>query len=458
MSIEPVVIIGAGPAGLGAAYESIQHNIQPVILEKNNKIGGLAKTESYKGYLFDLGGHRFFTKVEKIHRLWQEMLGDDFLKVARKSSIYYQGYFFKYPPEFFDVLSKLGIIECLLIILSYFKSQLRCYQRAETFEQWVSNNFGRRFYKTFFQKYTEKVWGIPCNRIKADWAAQRIKGLSLVSVIFNLFFRRSDSKSLISEFYYPRKGSGMMWERFQEMIETGGGQIKCNTEVISVKHKNRCITHIIYNENDEKVEIPVGQLISSIPINKLVAIFNPKVPDEVLQAASKLSFRTHISVGLIINKENIFQDQWIYVHNQDVKVARIQNIKNWSSAMVPDIRKTSIVMEYYCSEGDKIKDMPDSEMIELASRELSELKLAKIDEVMDGFVIQQYDAYPIYDLDYTKKLSVIRNFLKSINNLQTIGRNGLYKYNNMDHSMYTGMLSIQNLFGADHDLWKVNEG
>ncbi len=457
MSHEPVIIIGAGPAGLTAAYESTQQGIRPIILEKTDKVGGLAHTESYKGYYFDIGGHRFFTKIGKIHQLWQEMLSEDFLKVPRKSSIYYQNHFFSYPPNFFDVLSNLGIIECILIIASYLRSQLKPHPHVETFEQWVTNNFGYRFYKTFFQAYAEKVWGIPCHMISADWAVQRIKGVSLISVISKALWGRNKSKSMIDEFYYPWKGVGMMWERFKEVIEMRGGEIKFSSEVMGLKHEKGHITHVTFIRDEEKVTTPVRYIISSIPVNRLVSLLDPNIPDSVLRAASRLSYRTHITVGLIINKESLFRDQWIYVHNHDVKVARIQNFKNWSEDMVPDYRKSSVGMEYYSSKGDEIWSMSDTELIDLASRELTVMNLAGIEDIMDGFVIRQCDVYLVYDCDYKNNVEVIRQYLKGIDNLQTIGRNGLYRYNNMDHSMHTGMLAVQNMLGANHDLWHVNE-
>jgi protoporphyrinogen oxidase len=458
MSNEPVVIIGAGPAGLAAAYELIKLGIQPIVLEKADKVGGIARTEIYKGYYFDIGGHRFFTKIENINQLWQEMLGEDFLKVPRLSRIYYHGCFFNYPLTFFNALSNLGVIESLLILLSYFKARFCPYPEEETFEQWVSNRFGFRLYKTFFQTYTEKVWGIPCHKIRAEWAAQRIKGLSLIVAVSNALFGIQKAKSLISEFYYPLTGPGMMWQRFQEAVEAGGGQVRLTRKVVSLKRENGCIASVTCIEGNKIMEIPARQVISSMPITTLVALLDPKAPDEVLEASRKLSYRAFIIVGLIVNKKDLFPDQWIYVHSPDVRAGRIQNFKNWSAAMVPDPEKTSVGMEYFCNQGDEIWTMSNAELIDLASRELSELGLAEIDDIIDGFVVRQPNAYPIYDHEYNKRLKVIRDFLGAIDNLQTIGRSGMHRYNNMDHSMHTGMLAAQNIAGANHDPWEVNEG
>ena len=457
MNNKPVVILGAGPAGLTTAYELIKQGVQPIVLEKADKVGGIARTETYKNYYFDIGGHRFFTKIDHVNKLWHEMLGEDFQKVHRTSRIYYEGRLFNYPLSISNTLFNLGILESLLMMLSYFNAQFRPYRQEETFEQWVSNRFGRRLYKTFFQTYTEKVWGIPCNKIQADWAAERIKGLSLIAAVSNALFGIKKAKSLIDGFYYPIKGPGMMWQRFQEKIEDEGGKVRLNSEAIGLKHKNGRIISVVYLDGDKRTEIPVEYLISSIPITKLVALLDPQAPDEVLSAAQKLSYRAFIIVVLIIDKQDLFADQWIYIHSPDVKVGRIQNFKNWSAAMVPDPKKTSVGMEYFCTVGDGIWTMPDNELIDLASRELSELGLSEIDGVIDSFIVRQPGAYPVYDPNYQDHLEVIKSFLSSIDNLQTIGRNGMHRYNNMDQSMHVGMLAAQNVLGANHDLWEVNE-
>jgi len=457
MTQEPVVIIGAGPAGLSAAYECIKRGIRPVVLEKADKVGGIARTETYKGYHFDIGGHRFFSKNQKINQLWQEMLGEDFLRIRRMSSIYYQGRFFNYPLDFFNASFNLGVMESFLILLSYFRSQCWPHPEEETFEQWVSNRFGRRLYEAFFKTYTEKVWGIPCRRIRADWAAQRIKGLSLIVAVSNALLGVQQAKSLVNEFYYPRKGPGMMWEGFREAVEAGGGQVRRNCEAISLKHENGRIASMTCIQGKKTEEILVGHLISSTPISRLVAMLEPKLSDRALEAARRLSYRAFIIVVLIIDKKDLFPDQWIYIHSPDVRVGRIQNFKNWSAAMVPDPENTSVGMEYFCNEGDGTWTMSDAELIDLAARELSALGLAKTHDVIDGLVVRQPKAYPIYDHEYEKHLEVIRDFVKTIDNLQTIGRNGMHRYNNMDHSMYTGILAVENMLGAEHDLWKVNE-
>jgi protoporphyrinogen oxidase len=456
MSFLPVVIIGAGPAGLTAAYELVKRDIPPLVLEKGDKVGGLARTEVYKGYRFDIGGHRFYTKVEEVQRLWKDMLGKDFKKVPRLSRIYYRKRFFNYPLDLFNTFSNLGFEESLRILLSYLKWQWRPYQQEPTFEHWVINRFGGRLYKTFFKTYTEKVWGIPCDRIHAEWAAQRIKGLSLAAAMFNAVFGINKTKTLITEFYYPVLGPGMMWERFQEVVRQGGGKVQLNSQVLKLTHDENRIKTITIQHQGRIVEIAGKQFISTMPLTELVEALDPPAPEEVIQAAGHLNFRALILVGLIINRAALFPDNWIYVHSPDVKVGRIQNPKNWSTDLVPNLHTTSLGLEYFCSEGDAIWNMCNAELIELATREIDELGLADIGEVEDGVVFRQPKAYPIYDVGYRKHLDVIQQFLSKIENLQTIGRNGMHRYNNQDHSMLMGMLVAKNLQGEAHDLWRVN--
>jgi protoporphyrinogen oxidase len=457
MHRERVVIIGAGPAGLAAAYELVQQGIRPLVLEQSKHLGGIARTETYKGYHFDIGGHRFFSKNEKICQLWQEMLGDDLLKVSRISRIFYKGRFFNYPLNLANTIANLGMIESALVVLSFLRAKILPYPTEDNLKEWVSNRFGSRLYRTFFKTYTEKVWGIPCHSIRADWATQRIKGLSLTAAVVNALIGKQKAKSLIDEFNYPRKGPEMMWQRFRQAIDAGGGEVRLNTRVVGLICKNGSINRVSYTRESETVEIPVGQLLSSMPLNNLVALLGPKCPEKVHTAARKLMYRAFLIVGLIVAKNTLFSDQWIYVHSSDVRVGRIQNFKNWSAAMVPDPDKSCIGMEYFCNEGDAFWNMPDGELIDLASQELSHLGLASIEEVIDGIVVRQSKAYPVYDTEYRGNIEMIRAFTATIDNLQTIGRNGMHRYNNMDHSMWTGILAAQNIAGASHDLWNVNE-
>jgi protoporphyrinogen oxidase len=453
----PVVIIGAGPAGLTAAYELVKRNIRPIVLEKADRVGGLARTEVYKGYYFDIGGHRFYTKVEGIQQLWQEMLGEDLLKVSRLSRIYYRGCFFNYPLELQNALTKLGLTESLLILFSFLKAQVQPHPPEETFEHWVTNRFGQRLYRTFFETYTEKVWGIPGHEIQADWAAQRIKGLSLATAVSNAVFGTNHIKTLIKEFHYPTKGPGMMWEKFKTVVEGRGGQVQLNSQVIRFKLEGHHIKSLVVQHGDRTAEISAEHFISSIPLTELARRLDPPPPTDVVHAARSLSHRALILIGLIVDRATLFPDNWLYVHSPEVKVGRIQNFKNWSAAMVPDPRKTSLGMEYFCAEGDTTWRMSDADLIELATRELGVLGLASAEEVEDGVVFRCPHAYPVYDQGYREHLGIVQGFMATFDNLQTIGRSGMHRYNNQDHSMLTGMLAIENLLGNSYDLWGVNE-
>ena len=457
MDDQPVAIIGAGPAGLAAGYELVGQNVLPLILERDSKVGGIARTEEYKGFYFDIGGHRFFSKNQDISQLWQQMMGDDFLKVDRLSRIYYSEKFFNYPLRPVNALINLGPIESFLILYSYCKAQFLPHPAEKTFEEWVVNRFGQRLYQTFFKTYTEKVWGIPCNTIQADWAAQRIKGLSLLVAVSNALFGGQQSKSLIDQFDYPKLGPGMMWQRFQETIERAGGQVRLNSNVNAVLHDNGGITGLRLSLGEGVENIAVRHCISSIPVTRLVQLLEPAAPAPVLQAAGQLSYRAFIIVMLIVDRQELFPDQWLYVHSPKVRVGRIQNFKNWSAYMVPDQSRTSIGMEYFCNQHDATWKMADTDLVKMATRELGELGLNKGAPVIDSYVVRQPQAYPVYDREYKENLAVIRNCLAGMENLQTVGRSGMHRYNNMDHSMQTGILAARNCCGAKHDLWAVNE-
>lgn len=453
-----VYIIGAGPAGLTAAKKLTLHNQFKVsVLEKRNKVGGISRTESYKGYYFDIGGHRFFTKNKAINTLWRETLGEDLLTVRRISSIYYRQKYFHYPLRFWSTLLNLGPYASFLISASYLKAIFFPLLPEKTFEQWTINRFGKRLYRMFFKEYTEKVWGIPCSKIQADWAAQRIQGLSLSVAVLNAIFGSSRSKSLIEEFHYPKFGPGMMWNAFQKNVETQGGNVELNSEVISLKHSQGIIQAITYQKDGKKFEEPVDQVISSTPINLLINLLNPPPPKNVLKAAKKLSYRAFIIVILIIDKKDLFPDQWLYIHSPDVSVGRIQNFKNWSQAMVPENNTTSLGMEYFCSENEAIWQLSDEKLTGIASREIEALGVTTEKHVVDSYVVRQPKAYPVYDEGFKKHVAVIKDYLESYTNLQTIGRAGMHRYNNMDHSMMTGTLAAENIVGARNDIWQVND-
>jgi protoporphyrinogen oxidase len=451
-----VIIGGAGPAGLTAAYELARNGNSPLVLEAGDQVGGLARTEEYKGYRFDIGGHRFYTKAPEVQQLWEELLGDEFLLRPRLSRIYFNQRFFRYPLALANVVGNLGIVESMWILASYARARLSPHATEETFEQWVVNRFGRRLYATFFKTYTEKVWGIPCTEIRAEWAAQRIKNLSLTAAVAQALFGLRNVRSLIEEFHYPRLGPGQMWDRCRERVEELGGEVLLETPIRAIRRNGLRITSIEAANEGEFRELAVDHFISSMPLNRLILALDPPPPAEVLEAARSLKHRDFILVALIIDEPHLFPDNWIYVHSAEARVGRIQNFKNWSPDMVPDPAKTSLGMEYFCARGDDLWQRDDSELIRLAAREVDQLGLASAADVEDGCVIRQPGAYPVYDAEYRRHLDVLRDYLTGFENLQTIGRNGMHRYNNQDHSMLCGLYAARNLMGASHDVWDVN--
>jgi len=456
-----VVVMGGGPAGLTAAYELAKHDKASIVLEQADKVGGISRTETYKGYRFDIGGHRFFTKVGEVQQIWKEILGDEFIQVPRLSRIYYRGKFFDYPLSITSTLKNLGIVDSALSILSYLKSKakgkLNPGPEAENLEDWVVERFGNRLYRTFFKSYTEKVWGIPCDKIQAEWAAQRIKGLSLKKAVINAMFGSNDTKTLIKEFDYPIYGPGMMWERCQQILDDKGSPVHLETQVTRVEHDGKNVTQVIAKKGEETLKLSADSYVSSMPVTALIRCMDPAPPEPVREAAKGLKYRDFLIVPLVIDLENIFPDNWIYIHSPQFRVGRIQNFKNWSMAMVPDTSKTCVGMEYFCSEGDDLWTMSEAELIALASKEIVGLGLVpNLKYIQDGTIIRQKKAYPVYDGDYRQHLDVIQQYLQQFENLQTVGRNGMHRYNNQDHSMLTGLLAAKNILGETHDLWNVN--
>jgi len=453
-----VVIIGGGPAGLTAAYELTKFNLKPIVLEKGDKVGGLARTEVYKGFHFDMGGHRFFTKVVEVKEMWHEVLGKDFLHRPRLSRIYYNKKFFCYPLKPLNALKGLGVWESCLILGSYLWWQIFPYRREDTFEQWVTNRFGSRLFHTFFKAYTEKVWGISCSELKAEWAAQRIKDLSLKTALLSMFVKpKKTIKTLIEEFEYPRLGPGMMWNTVKEQIENRGAIVQLDADVTSITRKGNTIESVTISRNGHKKTIQGSHFISSMPVTELIKKLEPPPSTAVLHAAAKIHHRDFLTVCLILNKPDLFPDNWIYIHDPDVKVGRIQNFKNWSPDMVPDNSKTSLGLEYFCTEGDELWNMEDEALIELGKQEVERVGLAIYSAIESGCVCRVPKAYPIYDSDYGEYLASVREFVDTFDNFQTIGRNGLHRYNNQDHAMLTGILAVRNLLlGEHHDLWSVN--
>lgn len=454
-----IVICGAGPAGLTAAYQLGQKGYKVTVLESDDVVGGISRTARYKQFRFDIGGHRFFTKIKPVQDLWEEILGDEFINVPRLSRILYNGRFFHYPLKAANAVMGLGVWEAGKIVMSYVKARLAPHKQEDNLEQWVSNRFGDRLYRIFFKTYTEKVWGIPCTEIRAEWAAQRIQGLSLGKAILNatsLNKRSPTIKTLISEFRYPRLGPGQMWETCAEKIEAMGGEILMRHPVTAFESDERGVTAAIACVDGKPSRFEAEHFITTVPLTKLIEGLGDAAPENVTKAASGLAYRDFILVALIVDREKLFPDNWIYVHTGGVTVGRIQNFNNWSAAMVPVEGVTCIGMEYFCFEGDGLWESDDADLIKLASAELAKLGLCPGATVTDGAVVRMPKAYPIYDASYRANVDQISEYLDSIPNLHTVGRNGMHKYNNQDHSMYTAMLAVENMLGATHDLWSVN--
>lgn len=453
-----VAIFGAGPAGLTAAHELGKAGVDVVVFEKDGDVGGIARTVNYKNYLFDVGGHRFFTKFPEVKKVWDELLGDDFLTRSRLSRIYYRNTFFYYPLRPWNALKGLGLWTSLAVVISYVRFHLTPRRNVENLEDWVINRFGKKLFEIFFKTYTEKVWGTSCREIQADWAAQRIKSLSLGKAIVDAlgFMKKGKITTLIDEFQYPRRGPGQMWQRAAELLEVRGGKVTLRSRVVSFELDGEKISSAIIKHDGVEEPVVADHYVSSIPLRELIQALRPSAPLEVLDAAEHLRYRDFFTVGLIIRAKDIFPDNWVYIHAPEVRVARVQNLKNWSPDMVPNPEMTSLEMEYFCFEKDSIWRMSDAELIALASEEAERLNFAKKADVVDGVVIRLPKTYPIYDPGYKKRIETIKAYLATITNLQTIGRNGLHRYNNQDHSMLTGILAARNILGERNDVWEVN--
>jgi protoporphyrinogen oxidase len=456
-----VVVIGAGPAGLTAAYELARRGIGCTVLEADSVVGGISRTAERDGWRFDIGGHRFFTKVQRVEDLWHEILSDDeFLVRPRMSRIYYDGKYFDYPLRAGNALRNLGLVEAVRCVASYVWARLRPPKDQTNYEGWLVARFGWRLYRTFFKTYTEKVWGVPVSSMPADWAAQRIKNLSLFNAILNALLPRRNQKeitSLIEEFQYPKYGPGMMWERCRDLVEAAGTKVVMNTRVTRIEHDRDRAVAVVAESDGVSTRYPADHVISSMPFSSLLTAMDPPVPTEVRRAADDLRFRDFLTVALVVPEEAGFPDNWIYIHSPEVKVGRIQNFGAWSPYLVKDGR-TCLGLEYFVFEGDETWTAPDEQLVEMAKRELQQLGLVDASSVEAGYVVRMPKAYPMYDETYRANVETLRRWLEQhAPNVHPVGRNGMHKYNNQDHSMLTAMLTVENIVdGAHHDIWAVN--
>ncbi|HEY7806619.1 MAG TPA: NAD(P)/FAD-dependent oxidoreductase [Croceibacterium sp.] len=464
-----VAIVGAGPAGLTAGYLLTKAGKSVAIIEKDETyVGGISRTVEHNGYRFDIGGHRFFSKSQQVVDLWNEILPDDFIQRPRMSRIYYEGKFYSYPLRAFEALRNLGLLRSAACMLSYLRYKLLPIREVKSFEDWTINQFGKRLYSIFFKTYTEKVWGMPCDEMSADWAAQRIKGLSLWGAVtdglkrsLGLNKRPNDGqavKTLLETFRYPRLGPGMMWDAARAKIEARGGQVLMAHALERLASDGQGGWRMSAQGPEGMQVIKAAHVISSAPMRELAARLHP-LPATLLEA-SRLRYRDFLTVALMIKSDDLFPDNWIYIHDSKVKVGRVQNFRSWSPEMVPDAGVACVGLEYFCFEFDSLWSAPDEDLIELAKSEMAILGLCEPGDVIGGAVVRQEKAYPVYDEDYAANVAAMRAELEEKHpTLHLVGRNGMHRYNNQDHAMMTAMLTVENILAGQrlYDTWCVNE-
>jgi len=450
------IVLGAGPAGLAAALELVQKNYRVMVFERDEIVGGISRTTEHHGYRFDMGGHRFFTKNREVEAWWHDALKSDFQRTPRLSRIYYNRRFFKYPITIKDALKNAGIGPSALWFLSFLRYKIKPIRPEKSFADWVTNRFGKRLFETFFKSYTEKVWGIPTTELSAEWAVQRIKGLSLWEAIRNALIQpKAKETSLIEEFNYPKYGPGMMYEAVAEKIKAAGGTILLGQQVTGLRHRDGKITSVEVTKAGLKTEHVADVIVSTIPLPDTLTLLFPDKP-EVAATARNMRFRDFISVNLILDQADVFPDTWIYVHDPSVKLGRVQNFKNWSPWMTPTPAHTPIGCEYFCTEGDALWEAPDKELLELAATELKAIGLGGKAAILDGCVCRVRNAYPMYTGPYQEAITHARTLLSGISNLQVAGRGGMFRYNNMDHSILSGWLAARKLMGQNCNPWDAN--
>ena len=452
--IKSVAIIGAGPAGITCAYQLAKLGVKVEVFESTSEVGGLAKTISLWGQRVDLGPHRFFSDDTRVNNLWLEVVGDDYQMVNRLTRIYYQGKLYQYPIKAFDALFKLGFSTSVDCLLSYFREKISPTKPVGTFESWVTNKFGKRLFEIFFKAYSEKLWGINCSEIDADFAAQRIKGFSLGEAIKKaLGLVSKNHKTLVDQFAYPRNGTGMVYERMRDYVNGHGGNVVCNHSISKVLKTNDLVKGVELETGEVKF---YDHVVSTMPINLLINNWSD-VPMHILEFANSLKFRNTILVYLHIDGIDFFPDNWIYVHTSEITTGRITNFRNFFSDVNKEGKSTILALEYWCNNDDVIWSMADEELVELAKCDLKTIKLTLEATVLDGYVYKIAKCYPIYNRNYKENLKPIESYLSKIKGLTVIGRNGAFKYNNQDHSILMGILAAENLVqNADHNLWEIN--
>ncbi|SHN45746.1 NAD(P)/FAD-dependent oxidoreductase [Chitinophaga sp. CF418] len=514
------IIIGAGPAGLTAAYELLKRSdIIPVILEKSGDIGGISKTINYKGNRMDIGGHRFFSKSDRVMNWWLNILpaqetGNEQFTISyqnksrqvapgesvtsgnsdkvmlvreRLSRIYFLRRFFTYPIQLsIDTLRKLGIGTTISILVSYLQAQISPRKPENSLEDFMINRFGKTLYKLFFRDYTEKVWGVPCHEIPAEWGAQRIKGVSIRKAIQHAvqsavkkkkkktgdIAQKDTETSLIEQFLYPKLGPGQLWEEVARQVQEMGGTILMHHDVISVNTQDGKVTAVeAFNKQDlQTVELKGDFFFSTMPIKELIASMDADIPQNVREVAAGLQYRDFITVGILLQnlseqdkrtgkwKPLQLKDTWIYIQEKDVKVGRLQLFNNWSPYLVKDPNTAWVGMEFFCNETDDFWKLPDEKIAALAIRELQKIGLANTNDVLDSTVLRVEKTYPAYFGAY-ERFDEVKQYVNTYPNLFLVGRNGMHKYNNADHSMLTAMVAVDNIIAGEtgkDNIWSIN--
>jgi protoporphyrinogen oxidase len=468
--IVDVAIIGAGPAGLTAAYLLTKKGYSVSVIEKDERyVGGISRTVEVDGYRFDIGGHRFFSKSKEVVDLWNEILPNDFIQRPRMSRIYYEGKFYSYPLRAFEALFNLGIVRSTLCMVSYMKAKAFPNKKVRSFEDWTVNQFGHKLYSIFFKTYTEKVWGMPCDEMSADWAAQRIKGLSLGAAVMDGLKRSlglnkkpndgMETKTLLETFRYPRLGPGMMWDAARDFVVAKGNEVRMGHSFKQLAQDANGNWRLSATKADgSEAVIQAKHVISSAPMRELSARIHP-LPQSTMEA-SDLKYRDFLTVALMIKSDDLFPDNWIYIHDSKVQVGRVQNFRSWSPEMVPDPSIACVGLEYFCFENDGLWSSTDADLVELAKKEMAILGLCNPDDVVGGAVVRQEKAYPVYDDSYATNVEAMRAELESkYPTLHMVGRNGMHRYNNQDHAMMTAMLTVENIAAGArvYNIWNVNE-
>jgi protoporphyrinogen oxidase len=453
--MKKVAVIGAGPAGMTAAYELAKGGVKVEVFEAGPQVGGLAKTITLWGQKVDLGPHRFFSDDSRVNRLWLEVVGRDYRMVDRLTRIYYGGKFYRYPLKPFEALRKLGPIEAVKCLFSYIGQRIRPTRLDGSFETWVVSRFGRRLFDIFFKTYSEKLWGIPCTALDADFAAQRIKKLSLWEAVVNGLTggRRNRHKTLVDQFAYPIGGTGEVYERMHRSVLANGGQVHLKRPVDRVIVEDGRAIGLVLTDGER---LTFDRIISTMPLTQLVKRL-PDAPPAVTDAASALKFRNTILVYLHLDANNLFPDNWLYVHAGDLQMGRVTNFRNWVPELYGDQKGTILVIEYWCYDRDELWSAEDSVLIKLAWDEMKKTGLTGNAQMMEGHVHRIPKCYPVYSRGYKEHLHPIEEYLSTIRDLSVIGRYGAFKYNNQDHSILMGLLAAENiLHDRTNDLWGVN--